>query len=143
MKILLVMLGKTRRPEIQALVDDYTARIRHHVEIEIHELRETSASALRKIKIDPAAAVVLLDAAGKQFSSQEFAKWLGDLRDRGTRELVFLCGDAAGFPDDLRAAAKQKISLSTLTMPHEFARVVLAEQIYRAFAILAGHPYPK
>jgi 23S rRNA (pseudouridine1915-N3)-methyltransferase len=56
---------------------------------------------------------------------------------------VFLCGDAEGFPDDLRAKASQKISLSTLTMPHEFARVVLGEQIYRAFAILAGHPYPK
>jgi 23S rRNA (pseudouridine1915-N3)-methyltransferase len=65
------------------------------------------------------------------------------LRDRGSREIVFLCGDAAGFPDDLRALAKHKLSLSTLTMPHEFARVVLAEQIYRAFAILAGHPYPK
>ena len=63
--------------------------------------------------------------------------------DRGTRELVFLCGDAEGFPADLRASAKQNISLSTLTMPHEFARVILAEQIYRAFAILAGHPYPK
>ena len=66
-----------------------------------------------------------------------------DLRDRGTRELVFLCGDAEGFPAELRSSAKQKISLSTLTMPHEFARVILAEQIYRAFAILAGHPYPK
>ena len=65
------------------------------------------------------------------------------MRDRGTRDLVFLCGDAEGFPDALRASAKHKISLSTLTMPHEFARVVLAEQIYRAFAILAGHPYPK
>jgi 23S rRNA (pseudouridine1915-N3)-methyltransferase len=68
---------------------------------------------------------------------------LGDLRDRGTRELIFLCGDAEGFPDEIRAQARQRISLSTLTMPYEFARVVLAEQIYRAFAILAGHPYPK
>lgn len=143
MKILLVMLGKTRRAEIRAIVDDYTARIRHYADIEIHELREGSPTMLRKIKIDAAATRVLLDAGGKQFTSQQFAKWLGDLRDRGTRELVFLCGDAAGFPEELRASAKQKISLSTLTMPHEFARVVLTEQIYRAFAILAGHPYPK
>jgi 23S rRNA (pseudouridine1915-N3)-methyltransferase len=57
--------------------------------------------------------------------------------------VVFLCGDADGFPDELRDSAKQKISLSTLTMPHEFARVLLTEQIYRAFAILTGHPYPK
>jgi 23S rRNA (pseudouridine1915-N3)-methyltransferase len=143
MKIRLVMLGKTRRAETRALVDDYVARIRHYAEIEVHELREATPAAMRKLKIEPSATVVLLDAAGKQFTSQQFAGWLGDLRDRGARELVFLCGDAEGFPGELRASAKQKISLSTLTMPHEFARAVLAEQIYRAFAILAGHPYPK
>jgi 23S rRNA (pseudouridine1915-N3)-methyltransferase len=143
MKIRLVMLGKTRREELRALLDDYLARIRHYAEIETVELRDAGPAALRKLKIEPGAAVALLDAAGKQFTSQQFARWLGDLRDRGTRDLVFLCGDAEGFPDALRASAKHKISLSTLTMPHEFARVVLAEQIYRAFAILAGHPYPK
>jgi 23S rRNA (pseudouridine1915-N3)-methyltransferase len=143
MKIRILMLGKTRREEARALLDDYIARIRHHVDIEVTELRDAGPAALRKLKLDSSATIVLLDAAGKQFTSQQFAKWLGDLRDRGTRELVFLCGDAEGFPADLRAAAKHKISLSTLTMPHEFARVVLAEQIYRAFAILSGHPYPK
>jgi len=143
MKIRLIMLGKTRREEIRALMDDYASRIGHYAEIDINELREASPAALRKLKLDPGGIVVLLDAAGKQFTSQQFARWLGDLRDRGTREVVFLCGDAEGFPNEIRSAAKQKISLSTLTMPHEFARVVLAEQIYRAFAILAGHPYPK
>jgi len=143
MKIRLLMLGKTRREEIRALLDDYIRRIERYAEIDVSELRDSSPAALRKLKIDASAMAVLLDAAGKQLTSQQFARWLGDLRDRGTRELIFLCGDAAGFPVELRAAAKQKISLSTLTMPHEFARVVLAEQIYRAFAILAGHPYPK
>jgi 23S rRNA (pseudouridine1915-N3)-methyltransferase len=143
MKLRLIMLGKTRREEARALLDDYTLRIRHYADVEVTELRDAGPAALRKLKLDSSATIILLDAAGKQFTSQQFAKWLGDLRDRGTRELVFLCGDAEGFPADLRAAAKQKISLSTLTMPHEFARVVLAEQIYRAFAILAGHPYPK
>jgi len=137
------MLGKTRREEVRALLDDYTARIRHYADVEVTELRDSGPAALRKLKLDSSATIVLLDAAGKQFTSQHFARWLGDLRDRGTRELVFLCGNAEDFPADLRSAAKQKISLSTLTMPHEFARVVLAEQIYRAFAILAGHPYPK
>lgn len=137
------MLGKTRREEARVLLEDYAARIRHYAGIEISELRDGGPAALRKLKIDPAATIMLLDAAGKQYTSQQFARWLGDLRDRGTRELVFLCGDAAGFPDEMRAKAKHKISLSTLTMPHEFARVILAEQIYRAFAILAGHPYPK
>lgn len=143
MKLRLIMLGKTRREEARALVDDYVARIRHYAEIEISELRDAGPAMLRKLKLDSSATIVLLDAAGKQFTSQQFAKWLTDLRDRGTREMVFLCGDAEGFPAELRASAKQKISLSTLTMPHEFARVILAEQIYRAFAILSGHPYPK
>ncbi|MHB8540999.1 MAG: 23S rRNA (pseudouridine(1915)-N(3))-methyltransferase RlmH [Candidatus Acidiferrales bacterium] len=143
MKIRLIMLGRTRRAEIRTLLDDYLARIRHYAEVEITELREPGDSAARKLKLEPSAATILLDAAGKQFTSAEFAHWLGELRDRGTREIVFLCGDAEGFPEILRRATKHKISLSTLTMPHEFARVVLAEQIYRAFAILAGHPYPK
>jgi 23S rRNA (pseudouridine1915-N3)-methyltransferase len=143
MKIRLLMLGKTRRPEIRTLLEDYVGRIRRYAEIEISEMRDSSAAAFRKLKIEAAATIILLDAAGKQLTSQQFARWLGDLRDRGAREIVFLCGDAEGFPDGLRKGAQQKISLSTLTMPHEFARVVLAEQIYRAFAILAGHPYPK
>jgi len=143
MKIRLILLGRTRRMEIRALMEDYLARIRHYAEIETTELREGSDAAQRKLKIEPSAATVLLDAAGKQFTSAEFARWLGEVRDRGTREIVFLCGGAEGYPEALRRGAKHKLSLSTLTMPHEFARVVLAEQIYRAFAILAGHPYPK
>ena len=143
MRIRLLMLGKTRRAECRALVDDYVARIGHYCEISVHELREPSEAALRKLKLDTAATWVLLDAAGKQFTSREFARWIADQRDRGTRELIFLCGDAEGFPEELRRRAQTKLALSTLTMPHEFARVVLAEQIYRAFAILSGHPYPK
>jgi 23S rRNA (pseudouridine1915-N3)-methyltransferase len=143
MKIRFLMLGKTRRPEIRALLDDYVRRIRHYADVEVSELREASPAALRKLKIEPGATVLLLDAAGKQSTSQQFARWLGDLRDRSVREVLFLCGDAEGFPAELGARAAQRISLSTLTMPHEFARVVLAEQIYRAFAILGGHPYPK
>ena len=143
MKIRLVMLGKTRRPEIRALFDDYIARIRRYAEIEVMELREATPAALRKLKMEPGGTLVLLDAAGNQFTSQQLARWLGDLRDRAAREVVFLCGDAEGFPAELRSRATQRVSLSSLTMPHEFARVVLAEQIYRAFAILAGHPYPK
>jgi 23S rRNA (pseudouridine1915-N3)-methyltransferase len=87
--------------------------------------------------------LVLLDAAGKQFNSRDFARWLGEHRDRGIRELIFLCGDAEGFPEELRRRAQAKLALSTLTLSHELARAVLAEQIYRAFAILEGHPYPK
>ena len=90
-----------------------------------------------------ASAVVLLDAGGKALSSEEFAKWLGELRDRGARELVFICGDADGFPDAVRVRVRQKLSLGAMTFSHELARVMLAEQLYRAFAILSGSPYPK
>ncbi len=143
MKIRLVMLGKTRRGEIRALLDDYLARLRRFAEVELTELREDSAASLGKLTLDPAATVVLLDDGGKQQTSAQFAKWLGEARDRGMRELVFLCGAAEGFPESLRRRATQKLSLSSLTFSHELARAMLAEQLYRAFAILAGHPYPK
>jgi 23S rRNA (pseudouridine1915-N3)-methyltransferase len=143
MRIRLIFLGKTRRAEIRSLVEDYLARIRRFAPIEAIELREGSAAAARKLEFESGATVVLLDAAGKQLSSEPFAKWLGDLRDRGARELVFLCGDAEGFPEAVRRRATTKLSLSPLTFSHELARAVLAEQLYRAFTILAGHPYPK
>jgi 23S rRNA (pseudouridine1915-N3)-methyltransferase len=143
MKIRLVMLGKTSRTEVRALVDDYVARIRRFAEVELNELRKDSAASLHKLTLNPAATVVLLDDAAKQQTSAQFAKWLGETRDRGAREIIFLCGAADGFPEALRRRATQKLALSSLTFSHELARAVLVEQIYRAFAILAGHPYPK
>jgi 23S rRNA (pseudouridine1915-N3)-methyltransferase len=143
MKIHLIMLGKTRRPEIRAIVDDYVARIRRFADVQLTELREDSAASLRKLALDSASTVVLLDDAGKPQTSAQFANWLGETRDRGAREIVFLCGGAEGFPEALRRRATQKLSLSSLTFSHELARAMLAEQLYRAFAIHAGHPYPK
>jgi 23S rRNA (pseudouridine1915-N3)-methyltransferase len=136
------MLGKTRRSEMRALLDDYVQRIRRSCPIEIVEVRNPDA-ALKRLDADRAATVVLLDAGGKTLDSSTLAKWLGDLRDGGTRELIFLCGDADGFPNALPQRAHQKLSLSAMTLSHELARVVLVEQLYRAFAILSGSPYPK
>jgi 23S rRNA (pseudouridine1915-N3)-methyltransferase len=141
-KIRLLMLGKTRRPEVRSVLDDYVKRIGRSCAIEITEVRDSEA-ALKKLDVDRASTVVLLDAAGKNLDSNALAKWLGELRDRGTRELIFLCGDADGFPEILRQRAHQKLSLSPMTFSHELARVMLAEQLYRAFAILSGSPYPK
>lgn len=142
MKIRLFMLGKTRRPEIRALLDDYLKRIGHHADVEAVELRD-AAAALKRLDADPSAHVILLDAGGKLCSSEEFAAWLGRLRDSGERRLIFLCGEAEGFPESLRGRARMKLSLGPLTLSHELTRVVLAEQLYRAFAILSGSPYPK
>jgi 23S rRNA (pseudouridine1915-N3)-methyltransferase len=136
------MLGKTRRAEMRSVIDDYVKRISHHSPIEITEVRDGGA-AIKKLDADRAATAILLDAAGKNLDSNVFAKWLGELRDRGTRELIFVCGDADGFPAALRERVAQKISLSAMTYSHELARAVLAEQLYRAFAILSGSPYPK
>lgn len=124
------------------LVDDYVTRIRRYTEIAMRELRPGSATSRKGLEFGGATAV-LLDAGGKKFSSEEFAEWIKSCRDRGRRELVFLCGAAEGFPEALAERASLRISLSPLTFSHELARVMLVEQIYRAFALLAGHPYPK
>ena len=142
MRLQLLMLGKTRRPEMCALIDDYVSRVRRSCPIEILEVRYAEA-ALKKLDADRAAMPILLDAGGRTMDSNALAKWLGDLRDRGTRQVIFVCGDAGGFPEALRTRVSQKVSLSSMTLSHELARVVLAEQLYRAFAILSGSPYPK
>jgi 23S rRNA (pseudouridine1915-N3)-methyltransferase len=141
-KIRLLMLGKTRRAELRAVIDDYVKRISRSAAIEISEVRDGEA-AIKKLDADRAAMAVLLDAGGRSYTSEAFAKWLGERRDRGTREIIFVCGDADGFPEALRERVQQKISLSGMTYSHELARAMLAEQIYRAFAILSGSPYPR
>jgi 23S rRNA (pseudouridine1915-N3)-methyltransferase len=142
MRIRLLMLGKTRRPELRAVFDDYLKRISRSCHIEAIEVRDGDA-AIKRLDADRAAAALLLDANGRHYDSESLAEWLGEQRDRGTREIIFLCGDADGFPEGLRKRVSQKISLSPMTYSHELARVMLTEQLYRAFAILSGSPYPK
>jgi 23S rRNA (pseudouridine1915-N3)-methyltransferase len=142
MKICLLMLGKTRRPEMVSALGDYVKRISRSCPIEVAEVRD-AARALKRLDANRAAVSALMDAGGKVYDSDGFAKWLGEQRDRGICETIFVCGDADGFPDSLRGRVKQKVSLSAMTFSHELARVMLAEQIYRAFAILSGSPYPK
>jgi 23S rRNA (pseudouridine1915-N3)-methyltransferase len=136
------MLGKTRRPEMVTVLADYVKRIGRSCPIEVTEVRDAVA-AVKRIEMDRAATSLLLDAGGKSFDSDAFARWMGEQRDRGTREIIFVCGDADGFPDVLRERVQNKISLSGMTYSHELARVMLAEQIYRGFGILSGSPYPK
>lgn len=142
MRLQLLMIGKTRRPEMCAIIDDYVNRIRRSCPIEILEVRDAEA-ALKRLEADCAVTAILLDAGGKTIDSNALAKWLGELRDRGTRQILFICGNADGFPESLRKRVAQKLSLSAMTLSHELARVVLVEQLYRAFAILSGSPYPK
>jgi 23S rRNA (pseudouridine1915-N3)-methyltransferase len=142
MRLRILMLGKTRRPELRAVFDDYVKRIARSCPIEVTEVRDADA-AIKRLDADRAAAALLLDAGGKTQDSDALALWLGEQRDRGTREILFVCGDADGFPEALRKRVTQKLSLSAMTYSHELARVMLAEQLYRAFAIMSGSPYPK
>jgi 23S rRNA (pseudouridine1915-N3)-methyltransferase len=142
MRLRLLMLGKTRRPELRAVFDDYIKRIGRSAPVEVNEVRDADA-ALKRLDADRAATVILLDAGGKSLDSESLALLLAEHRDRGTREIIFVCGDADGFPEALRKRVPQKLSLSPMTYSHELARVMLAEQLYRAFAILSGSPYPK
>ncbi len=151
MKIKIGWIGKTKEPAIQSLTEEYLKRISRYTTVEGVALRDEAA--LLKISGRSATAeaskttnsgkstLVVMDSRGKQFSSDEFAKFLGDYQDRNPLPLVFAVGPADGFTDAARNAAQHTISLGKMTLAHELARVVLLEQVYRAFTILKGHPY--
>src|SRR5580692_3837289 len=144
-------MGKTKEPAIQSLTDEYLKRISRYVPVEGLALRDEAAllqmcgrAPLAKTSITTNAVkstLVLMDSRGKQFSSEEFARFLGDYRDRNPLPLVFAIGPADGFSETALGAAQQTMSLGKMTLAHELARVVLLEQVYRAFTILQGHPY--
>jgi 23S rRNA (pseudouridine1915-N3)-methyltransferase len=87
------------------------------------------------------ALAVLLDSRGRQMDSEAFAYWLGTRRDEGTQHIVFAIGPASGWSDAARARAQMLLSLGPMTLAHSLARLAMAEQLYRAFTILTGHPY--
>jgi 23S rRNA (pseudouridine1915-N3)-methyltransferase len=87
------------------------------------------------------AVAVLLDSRGRQMTSEAFASWLGGRRDQGAQHIVFAVGPASGWSEPSRLRANLLLSLGPMTMAHSLARLVMAEQLYRAFAILTGHPY--
>jgi len=136
-------IGKTRNPNIQALTDEYLERLRHYAEIEHATFKDESAvlklcrDGVRPVRF----ALVLVDSRGRELSSEQFAHWLREYRERNSLPLLFAVGAADGFSDEARKAATLVLSLGKMTLAHELARVVLLEQIYRAFTILAGHPY--
>jgi 23S rRNA (pseudouridine1915-N3)-methyltransferase len=141
-KLKIAWIGKTKEPAIQTLTDDYLTRLRRYADVDGVSLKDESA--LLKLcarEARPRHKLVLLDSTGKQFSSEEFAKWLGDYQDRQSVPLLFAIGPANGFSPQARQAAVLVLSFGKMTLAHELARVVLLEQLYRAFTILKGHPY--
>ena len=139
MKLRIAWIGKTKEPAIQTLTDDYLKRLSHYADAQGIALRDESA--LLKLRGRQPSALVLLDSRGKQLSSEEFAQFLGNHQDRNPSPLIFAVGPASGFTAETRQEANLLLSLGNMTLAHELARVVLLEQLYRAFTILKGHPY--
>jgi 23S rRNA (pseudouridine1915-N3)-methyltransferase len=140
-KLKIVWIGKTKDPAIQSLTTEYLKRISRYVEVEGLPLADEAALLKLRDKSRPVHTLVLLDSRGKEVSSEEFAEFLQNHQDRNPRPLVLAIGPADGFSDAARKAANTSLSLGKMTLPHELARVVLLEQVYRAFTILKGHPY--
>ena len=150
MKIKIAWIGKTKEPAIQSLTDEYLKRISRYTTVEGLALRDEAAllqvcglTVPGKAKRTTAgkSTLVLMDSGGKQLSSEELAGFIGGYQDRNPLPVVFATGPADGFSDVARSAAQHTISLGRMTLAHELARVVLLEQVYRAFTILKGHPY--
>jgi 23S rRNA (pseudouridine1915-N3)-methyltransferase len=143
MKLKVAWIGKTKEPAIQALTDDYVKRLSHYADVETGAVKDESA--LLKFCARDARptrhSLVLLDGTGKQLSSEELAKFVQEHQERNPLPLLFAIGPADGFTDEARKAAGLVLSLSKMTLPHELARILLLEQLYRAFTILKGHPY--
>jgi 23S rRNA (pseudouridine1915-N3)-methyltransferase len=138
LRVAWIKSGGATSAAIDELAAHYAKRIAAFAQIETQEFK-TEAGLLKSLE-KSGAGLVLLDSRGREFSSEQFSEWLRAQRDANV-QLVFAVGPADGFSDEAWRAAFAQISLGKMTLPHELARVVLLEQIYRAFTILARHPY--
>lgn len=154
MRLHFVWIGKTKERHCAALVADYLKRLTRFSPCDVSELKEPSgSSAERRVlawegeKILTAVArddfVVLLDEQGRQLSSPVLAEFVGARQQASVKRLAFIIGGFAGVSAEVKQRANLLWSLSSLTLPHDLARVVLTEQLYRAYTLLAGLPYHK
>jgi 23S rRNA (pseudouridine1915-N3)-methyltransferase len=153
-RIVVAAVGKPRDAALAAAIRDYEGRATRYWPLEIHEVRAESArstpaelvrqrEAIRLVEAVPAAArVVACDVGGTCMTSEEFADWLQRQRDQA-QDVAFLIGGALGLGPDARMRAGVRLALAPWTLPHELARLVLAEQLYRAGTIRRGEPYHK
>ena len=143
MKIKVAWIGKTKEPAINALTDEYLKRISRYAQVAGLALKDEAAIlslASGQQRNKERYKLVLLDSRGKELSSEELAKFL-EREQVNALPLLFAIGGSDGFSDQARSQAGFMLSLGKMTLPHELARVVLVEQIYRAFTILKNHPY--
>lgn len=151
MKLTFLSVGKERSGLFLPGVEEYRGRLAraHKVQlVELPESRSTGAQAKEDegerllAKLSPRDVLVALDERGKHLSSVDFAKWLGKQQD-SARDVAFVIGGDEGLSEAVRAKAGLVLSLSAMTLPHRLARLLLLEQVYRAFSILRGEPYHK
>jgi 23S rRNA (pseudouridine1915-N3)-methyltransferase len=138
-KIYLYFIGKPKDAHANALAADFLGRVARYAPAEMREIRPDRTDLWRK---HPSALKIMLDPGGQAMDSAGFARLVAR-SEMQARDLVFVIGGHDGLPSGWSARADLLLSLSAMTFPHELARVMLAEQIYRAFATLRGHPYPR
>lgn len=153
MKLHFVWIGKTKDRHCAALIADYLDRIKRFAACEVSELKEQGSRDEKRViaaesvkllaAIEKDDFVVLLDERGETMTSPEMAEFIAARQQAATKRLAFVIGGFAGVSDEVRGRVNRQISLSRMTFPHELARVVLTEQIYRAFTLLGGLPYHK
>lgn len=136
MKLKVTAIGKLKSKAMAALVEDYAGRIQHYTNFEL-----IAAKDERSVKLDNDDFLVVCDENGEETSSKGLADFISRHQRVGTKRLTFFIGDAAGVSKEMKARAKTVLSLSKMTFPHELARVILLEQLYRAFTILKGEKY--
>ena len=143
MTLTVAWIGKTKAAAIQSLTEEYLGRLRHYVKVEGIALKDEAAllKLCRNHNRNRPCRLVLIDPRGKQLSSEEWAQFLRQHQERRPWPLLFAIGPANGFSEEVRKRADAALSLGKLTLPHELARVVVLEQLYRALTILEGHPY--
>jgi len=147
MKIKVTWIGKTKEPAIQALTEEYLKRISRYAEVAGLALKDEAAilslagvERQQRQQNKERHKLVLLDSRGEQLSSEELAEFLEREQVNAT-PLLFAIGGSDGFSAEARRQAGLILSLGKMTLPHELARVILVEQLYRAFTILKNHPY--
>ena len=153
MRLRVVWIGKTRSKELSALIDDFLERLRRFVPIDITELRDPKAGDDRRqlaaeeerllAALDSHDRVIVLDAAGQTWTSQQLAQFVSKHLGNDPRRLTFVIGGYGGIGEKVQAQAERRWSLSPLTFTHEMTRVLVVEQLYRALCILNNHPYSK
>ena len=154
MKHEILFLGKIKDTFISAGVDEYISRIRHYTSVDIRILKEKSRGRRKDAAIHDqgelllqavpgGAYTIVLDSRGQQFESEAFAKKIEELELRGIKQASYLIGGPDGLSPAVVNAADLVLSISKMTFTHDMIRLLLAEQLYRAYTILAGEKYHK